>query len=226
MVKGLQKFMLYLIFIFHFVVPIINFYFFGRVQAISDDKNELDETYLYHKNITNDTQKIYNDFYSSFGYFNIFSLLTLIILIFNLCWNVIMITFVCASVEKGVEWTINCCQCCVSQKDLPSFIQWMIKLATFNPLMGQCVIAILALISKCGEIVYSKEARSRVKNEINFGTIYKDMISNEKYIGIMIALLVIIICCSLAYKLLDKYYFNKKAMPTIHIPMSMNVPIT
>ena len=52
------------------------------------------------------------------------------------------------------------------------------------------------------------------------------MISNEKSIGIMIALLVIVICCTLAKYFLDKYYFNKKLIQNINIPMEINVPIS
>jgi hypothetical protein len=176
--------------------------------------------------MTNETKKIYDDFGNSYGYFHIFSILTLVILIFGICINIIMIVFVCKSLVEGVKLTILCCQSCASAENLGSCVQNMTKYAMTNPLLIQCILSVLALISKSAEMVYSKEARSKVKDEKDFNEICEHMISNEKSIGIMIALLVIVICCTLAKYFLDKYYFNKKLFQNINIPMEINVPIS
>ena len=228
MLAKIQKFILYFMLIFYLAVPIVEFVFFTNNLIISNSFKEINETEIdiSYKNMTNETKKIYDDFGNSYGYFHIFSILTLVILIFGISINIIMIVFVCKSIVEGAKLTVFCCLSCASAENLGSCVQNMTKYSMTNPLLIQCIISALALISKSAEMVYSKEARSRVKDEKDFSEVCEHMISNEKSIGIMIALLVIVICCTFAKYFLDKYYFNKKLIQNINIPMGINVPIS
>ena len=111
MLAKIQKFILYLMLIFYLAVPIVEFVFFTNNLIISNSFKEINETDIdiSYKNMTNETKKIYDDFGNSYGYFHIFSILTLVILIFGICINIIMIVFVCKSLVEGVKLTIFCC---------------------------------------------------------------------------------------------------------------------
>ena len=75
-------------------------------------------------------------------------------------------------------------------------------------------------------MVKSKKTRGIIKEEITFNEIYNTMTKNEKSIGIVIALLAIVICCSIAKYFFDRYVMSKNAETNVNIPMEVNVPIS
>ena len=218
MYQGLRKYLLYLMFLLYFGVSIAEIIIIGK-EEVRNRKDELDKIYKVHyMNVSSE----YKEFDNVCGTYKLLSVISLIIIIvIMICWNVIMITFVCCSFQEGAKCTALCCKCFMTDKDFPNCLNSAINCATGYPILGQMIIAILGLISKSAEIVYLKKTRKKV--------FFQDIIIyyiNEyiKKQGVMIALLCIIIVLSIIYKILDRYLLNKSLEKTINTNPNINIP--
>jgi len=223
MLWKLQKFFLYLILIFYFIVPIFDIYFYNDYYEKSKE-NKIDNT--TYNNMPNETHQLYTDFKDSYSSFETFSIISMVISIVLICFNFMVVVFVCFSIIEGVKCANTCCLCLTLSQSTANCLQCIIETAIKSPLVMQSIISLIALIINSIMMVKSKKARGIIKEENYFNEIYKNMINNEKSIGIVIALLVIVICCSIAKYFFDRYVLKKNAEINVNIPKEVNVPIS
>ena len=224
MLAKLQKFFLYLILIFYFIVPIFDIYFYTDYDEKSEKINKIYNTTL--KNMPNETQQMYTDFKDSYSSFETFSIISMVISILLICFNFMVVVFVCFSIIEGVKCANTWCFCLTLSQSTANCLQCIIETAIKSPLVMQSIISLIALIINSIMMVKSKKTRGIIKEEITFNEIYNNMTKNEKSIGIVIALLAIVICCSIAKYFFDRYVLKKNAEINVNIPMEVNVPIS
>jgi hypothetical protein len=234
-VKGWQKFLLYVLLFGYFAVPIIQIYYCSEIISISDKKEKIDKALLNNTKSYSNTNNYNNcedldceekndksasknndkEFQDLFGTYDFIKIPFLNIIIIIISWNFLMISFICLSYMEGTQCAATCCMCC-GEKNLPNCVKTITECAIYHPLIVQCILEVIIFILVIVELVYSKKMKSIIPDI--YKEIYNDMVIFEKDFKICIVFTILIILFSIGYKILDKYYFNKAQISqTIHV---------
>lgn len=172
------------------------------------------DNFYQENNVKNTTKNDKQEFEELFETYEFLQIILLIIAIIIISWDCIMSIFICISFMDGTKCAATCCMIC-GNECMQNCVANTSKAAMFHPFIVQSILEGIYFILLIVHLNYSKKIRPILPSI--YLVIYDNMVEYEKDIKLSIGLSIIIICCTIGYKILDKCYFNKTGGETIHV---------